>query len=86
MFLLVSFSNAQWVPNREYDKILEYSLDYNTTIDSLELSVKIQARSTPMWRDFLNYDKLPDVHKFEAYYCRGAGGGFSRYYDTLKMK
>ena len=84
---LINLQNikAQWLPNKEYDKILEYSLEYDTTIDSLELAVKIQARSTPMWRDFLNYDKIPDVHKYDTYYCRGAGSGFSRFYDTLKI-
>ncbi len=83
--LLVNYLNAQWVPDNRDDKILEYSLDYNKNIHSLELAVKIQANGAPIWPDSIEQVNLQSTQSITVYYCKGGGSALWNYTDVIHI-
>lgn len=84
---LINLQNikAQWKPDNRDDKILEYSLDYNKAIDSLEFTVKIQANGAPINRDSLEIRKSDNNQIVDTYYCVGAGAAIWNYTDVIHL-
>ena len=69
------------------DCILEYNIQYNKEIDSLEFFVKLQSTSSDLTKDSLNVKHLNmSFINVNGFYCEAPKGSFDRLWDTVKFK